>query len=93
MTAKQLEALKYRDAHLDQVHVSKSSKSFFLPDQDYYVVYTSLDRKCPNEFPRCQDREDSKDFSVCSDWDTDLEEQDRQKQELENKKPKKQKHL
>ena len=33
--------------------------------------------------------EDSKDFSECSDWDTDLEEQDRQKKKLENKEVKK----
>ena len=50
------------------------------------------------KFPVCQDWEDSKEeegndqgkgednFSVCLDWDADLEEQDRKKQDVNDKK-------
>ena len=85
MRAKELEDMKYRDAHLLQACSSKSSKSSFIPDQVYCAVCTPLDRKCPSEFPAYQDWKDSKEVSECSDWDADLEEQDRQRQELENK--------
>ena len=84
MRIKQLDAIKYRDVHLKEACASKS----FVPDQDYCAVCTSLDRKCPSEFPNCQDWEDSEDISECSDWDADFEEQDRQKREVENKQAK-----
>ena len=96
MTAKKLKVAAYREVHTNQAHVYRSSKSSFIPDQDYCAVCTLIDRKSPNEFHGCQYWEDNKeeennqhkvgdDFSECSEWDADLEEQDRQKQELENR--------
>ena len=76
MRNKELEAIRYRDAHLKEVCAAKVSRIPFVPEQDYCPAWTSRDRKCPSEFQGCQDWGDSK--SECSDWDVDLEEQDRQ---------------
>ena len=87
MKAKGLEAIAYKDDHAKQA--CASAKSSFSPDKDYCTVCTPLGRWCTIKFPGCQDWEGYKeegidqskgdnDFSECSDWDADLEEQDRQ---------------
>ena len=100
MRAKELEAIAYRQAHAKQAHAlaDKFPKSSFFPEKDCSAVCIPIGRLCPSEFPGCQDWEDyegedgnnqgkGKDnFSECLDWDADLEEQDRQNQEMENKK-------
>ena len=100
MRSKELWATAYRQAHAKPAHASadKSPKSSLSPEKDYCEVCIPLGRLCPIEFPGCQDLEDSEEeeendqskeednFSVCLDWDTDLEEQDRKNQQVENKK-------
>ena len=71
------------------------------PDTKYCAVCTPLGKLCPNEYPITLDwkedlgkeEEEGKDhdkeednFSVCSDWDADLEEQNRKNQEIEDQK-------
>ena len=80
-----MEDIKYRDAHLKQAHAAKASGPNFILERDYCAVWTSIDRKCPSDFARCLDWEDSNDSSECSNLDADLEVQDRQKQQSENK--------
>ena len=72
MRNKEFAAIRYREAHLQQAHAAKASGTPFVPEQDYCPVCTSIDRKCPNEFPGCQDLEDTK--SECCDWVEDSEE-------------------
>ena len=66
--------------------------------QDYYVICTSMDQTCPNEFPGCIDWESSsssssseeeeeegeveKDKLEDSDWDKEIEEKDNEARAL-----------
>ena len=99
MRAKELDDIANRKATVKPACASanKSPKLSLSPEEDYCTVFTPVGRLCPSEFAGCQDWEDSKEekendqgkregnFSVCSDWYTDLKEQDKKNQQVENK--------
>ena len=76
MRNKELEAIRYRDAHLEEVCAAKVSRIPFVPEQDYCPAWTSRDRKCPSGIPRLSrlGRLQVRMFRL----GCDLEEQDRQ---------------
>ena len=84
---------------------NQSSNSLLSPKEKYCAICTPLGKLHPNEFPGSQEwDEDSKEkegngqdkgkdnFSAYSDWDTDLEEQDRKNHEIKDKRTWKKKY-
>ena len=90
LRAKELDATASRQVPTKPARVSAdhSPNSSLSPEKKYCAICIPLGKLCSNKFAGSQERDDSKEeegndqgkgednFFVCSNWDTDLEEQD-----------------